>query len=186
MGKGKSSGRGGVKYGAGRGGGKYSPPKYSPPKYGGGRPSGGGKYSPQDTVAVILKRETAEDLLNALIIALASCRVRGRKAKAKRKTAAERSIPRRNQPIPGSQPAQRRMAVNRPAAKRIASSQPEPSPGAVSRSLRAAASMAAASELRIPGAVNGPAPAPQVALDCDSQQRANGRPFLAGSFILRQ
>ena len=50
MGKGKSSGRGGAKYGAGRGGGKYTPPKY-----GGGRPGDGGKYSPQDTVAVILK-----------------------------------------------------------------------------------------------------------------------------------
>src|SRR5260370_25056515 len=72
------------------------------------------------------------------------------------------------------------MAVNRPAARRIASSRPEPSPGAVNRSLRAAASMAAASELRILPAVNCPAPAPQVALDCDSQQRANGRPFLAG------
>ena len=64
MGKGKSSGRGGAKYGAGGGGGKYSPPKY------GGDPSTGGKYSPQDTVAIILERETAVDLLNALIFAL--------------------------------------------------------------------------------------------------------------------
>ncbi len=77
MGKGKSGGRGGVKYGAGGG-------KYSPPKYGGGRPSGG-KYSPQDTVAVILKRETAVDLLNALIIALGVAPYAKTKGKGKKK-----------------------------------------------------------------------------------------------------
>ena len=80
MGKGKSSGRGGAKYGAGSGGSKYSPPKY-----GGGRPTGGGKYSPQDTVAVILKRETAEDLLNALIIALGVVPSPWNKGKGKKK-----------------------------------------------------------------------------------------------------
>jgi hypothetical protein len=78
MGKGKSSGPGGAKYGAGRGGGKYTPPKY------GGRP-GGGMYSPQDTVAVILKRETAVDLLNALIIALGVAPYAKTKGKGKKK-----------------------------------------------------------------------------------------------------
>src|SRR5260370_20074963 len=77
MGTGKSSGRGGVKYGAGGG-------KYTPPKYGGGRPSGG-KYSPQDTVAIILKRETAVDLLNALIIPLGIVPYGKTKGKGKKK-----------------------------------------------------------------------------------------------------
>ena len=83
MGTGKSSGRGGVKYGAGRGGGSYGGGrgggKYSPPKY------GGGKYNPQDTVAVILKRETAVDLLNALIIALGVVSSPWKKGKGKKK-----------------------------------------------------------------------------------------------------
>jgi len=83
MGKGKSSGRGGAKYG-GRGGGG----KYSPPKYGGGRPSGGGgggKYNPLDTVAVYLTRQTAVDLLNALIIALGVVPSPWKKGKGKKK-----------------------------------------------------------------------------------------------------
>src|SRR5882672_9887642 len=96
MGKGKSSGRGGVKYGAGRGGGKYSPPKY-----GGGRPSGGGKYSPQDTVAVILKRETAEDLLNALIIALGVLPSPWKKGKGKKKDGGGKKYPPKKPPYPG-------------------------------------------------------------------------------------
>lgn len=80
MGKGKSSGRGGAKYGAGGGA------KYSPPKYGGGRPSGGGgKYSPDDTVAVYLRRQTAVDLLNALIIAVGYVPYPKTKGKGKKK-----------------------------------------------------------------------------------------------------
>lgn len=77
MGKGKSSGRGGAKYGAG-GGGKYSPPKY-------GRPSSGGKYNPQDTVAVYLTKQVAGDLLNALIIALGVVPTPYKKGKGKKK-----------------------------------------------------------------------------------------------------
>src|SRR6266849_1674591 len=81
MGKGKSSGRVGAKYG-GRGGGG----KYSPPKYGGGRPSGGGgKYNPLDTVAVYLTRQTAVDLLNALIIAVGFVPYPKTKGKGKKK-----------------------------------------------------------------------------------------------------
>jgi hypothetical protein len=101
MGKGKSSDRGGVNYGAGRGGGKYSPPKYSPPKYGGGRPSGGGKYSPQDTVAIILKRETAVDLLNALIIALGVVPSPWKKGKGKKKDGGGKKYPPKKTPYPG-------------------------------------------------------------------------------------
>ena len=97
MGKGKSSGRGGVKYGAGRGGGG----KYSPPKYGGGRPSGGGKYSPQDTVAVILKRETAIDLLNALIIAVGGVPSPWKKGKGKTKDGGGKKYPPKKPPYSG-------------------------------------------------------------------------------------
>src|SRR6266849_6033450 len=64
MGKGKSSGRGGVKYGAGR---------------------GGGKYNPLDTVAVYLTRQTAVDLLNALIIAVGFVPYPKTKGKGKKK-----------------------------------------------------------------------------------------------------
>lgn len=95
MGKGKSSG-GGVKYGTGRGGGKYSPPKY-----GGGRPSGGGKYSPQDTVAIILKRETAVDLLNALIIALGVVPSPWQKGKGKKKNGGGTKYPPKKPAYPG-------------------------------------------------------------------------------------
>jgi hypothetical protein len=77
MGKGKSSGRGGAKYGAG-GGGKYSPSKY-------GRPTSGGKYNPQDTVAVYLTKQVAGDLLNALIIALGVVPTPYKKGKGKKK-----------------------------------------------------------------------------------------------------
>ena len=88
MAKGKSSGGGGAKYSAGRGGGKYTPPKY-----GGGRPSGGGKYSPQDTVAIILKRATAVDLLNALIIALGVVPSPYKKGKGKKKDGGGKKYP---------------------------------------------------------------------------------------------
>jgi hypothetical protein len=72
MGKGKSSGRGGA--------------KYSPPKYGGGRPSsGGGKYNPMETVAVYLTKQTAVDLLNALIIAVGYVPYPKTKGKGKKK-----------------------------------------------------------------------------------------------------
>ena len=95
MGKGKSSGGGGVKYGAGRGGGKYSPPKY------GGGASSGGKYSPQDTVAIILKRETAVDLLNALIIALGVVPSPWKKGKGKKKNGGGKKYPPTKPPYRG-------------------------------------------------------------------------------------
>lgn len=88
---------GGGKYGGGRGGGGG---KYSPPKYGGGS-GGGGKYSPQDTVAIILKRETAVDLLNALIIALGVVPSPSKKGKGKKKGGGGKKYPPKKPPYPG-------------------------------------------------------------------------------------
>jgi hypothetical protein len=86
MGKGKSTGRGG---------GKYSPPKY------GGRPSSGGKYNPQDTIAVYLTKQTAGDLLNALIIAVGVVPTPYKKGKGKKKGGGGKKYAPPKKPYPG-------------------------------------------------------------------------------------
>ena len=96
MGKGKSSGQV-ARYSAGRGGGG----KYSPPKYGGGRPSGAGNYSPMDTVAVYLTRQTAVDLLNALIIAVGVVPYPKTKGKGKKKDGGGAKYSPKKPPYPG-------------------------------------------------------------------------------------